>query len=87
MVCRQRQYFKQKKRRQQQQNQNDVAGGQASYDKEHRSLDVLNINNLAIPSSHHNEPAGQFPIYVRLMSQRATLFSVFNSFILLAESP
>jgi hypothetical protein len=56
MVCRQRQYFEQKKR-QQQQNQNDVTGGQGSYDKEPRSLDVLNINNLATPSSHHNELA------------------------------
>ncbi|TVU21644.1 hypothetical protein EJB05_31294, partial [Eragrostis curvula] len=57
MLGRQRQYFEQKKR-QQQQNQNDVAGGQASHDKEPRSLDVLNINNLATPNSHPpNEPA------------------------------
>ncbi|XP_062181499.1 uncharacterized protein LOC133885673 isoform X2 [Phragmites australis] len=55
---RQRQYFEQKKRQQQRpglQNQNDVAGGQGSHDQEPRSLDVLNINNLATPNSHHNE--------------------------------
>ncbi|XP_062193611.1 uncharacterized protein LOC133897038 [Phragmites australis] len=59
-LSRQRQYFEQKKRQQQGQglqNQNDVAGGQASLDQEPRSLDVLNINNLATPDSHHNESA------------------------------
>ncbi|KAL6627364.1 hypothetical protein ACP70R_031090 [Stipagrostis hirtigluma subsp. patula] len=57
---RQRQYFEQKKRQQQRpelQNQNDAAGGQASHDQEPRSLDVLNLNNLAAPNSHHNESA------------------------------
>ncbi|PVH39372.1 hypothetical protein PAHAL_5G486500 [Panicum hallii] len=55
---RQRQYFEQKRRQQQRpelQNQDNVAGGQASRDQEPRSLDVLNINNLATPISHHNE--------------------------------
>ncbi|CAL4951823.1 unnamed protein product [Urochloa decumbens] len=57
---RQRQYFEQKRRQQQRpelQNQDNVTGGQASRDQEPRSLDVLNINNLATPISHHNEPA------------------------------
>jgi hypothetical protein len=81
MVCRQRQYFEQKKPQQQQQNQNDVAGGQGSYDKESRSLDVLNINNLATPSSHHNELASQFPLCLSFNA------SVINNFILLAASP
>ncbi|KAG2595465.1 hypothetical protein PVAP13_5KG076200 [Panicum virgatum] len=55
---RQRQYFEQKRRQQQRpelQNQDNVAGGQASRDQEPRSLDVLNINNLATPISHYNE--------------------------------
>ncbi|RCV24827.1 hypothetical protein SETIT_5G117800v2 [Setaria italica] len=57
---RQRQYFEQKRRQQQRpelQNQDNVAGGQASRDQEPRSLDVLNINNLATPISHHNDSA------------------------------
>ncbi|KAJ1282449.1 hypothetical protein BS78_03G052700 [Paspalum vaginatum] len=55
---RQRQYFEQKRRQQQGpelHNQNDVAGSQASNDQEPRSLDVLNINNLATPKNHHGE--------------------------------
>lgn len=54
---RQRQYFEQKRRQQQQpelQYQDDVAGGQASQNQQRRSLDVLNINDLATPNNHHN---------------------------------
>nr|CAB3472114.1 unnamed protein product [Digitaria exilis] len=60
MIVRQRQYFEQKRRQQQRpelQSQDNVAGGQASRDQEPRSLDVLNINNLATSISHHNESA------------------------------
>nr|CAB3476137.1 unnamed protein product [Digitaria exilis] len=60
MLVRQRQYFEQKRRQQQRpelQSQDNVAGGQASRDQEPRSLDVLNINNLATSISHHNESA------------------------------
>ncbi|KAL6848123.1 hypothetical protein ACP4OV_022251 [Aristida adscensionis] len=55
-----RQYFEQKKRLQQRlelQNQNEAVGGQASHGDEPRSLDVLNLNNLAARNSHHNKSA------------------------------
>lgn len=86
---RQRQYFEQKRRQQQQQrpelqNQDNVAGGQASRDQEPRSLDVLNINNLATSLSHHNESASEFLIcfgYWGLRFQWRTLF--FSAFIIL----
>ncbi|XP_066305665.1 uncharacterized protein [Miscanthus floridulus] len=54
---RQRQYFEQKRRQQQRpelQYQDGVAGGQASHGQQYRSLDVLNINDLATPDNHHN---------------------------------
>ncbi|KAG8053359.1 hypothetical protein GUJ93_ZPchr0001g31589 [Zizania palustris] len=57
---RQRQYFEQKKRQQQRpgiQNQVDVAGtgSQTYHDQAPRSLDVLNLNNLAAPNSHNSD--------------------------------
>ncbi|KAL5227952.1 hypothetical protein ABZP36_016217 [Zizania latifolia] len=57
---RQRQYFEQKKRQQQRpgvQSQVDVAGtgSQAYHDQAPRSLDVLNLNNLATPNSHNSD--------------------------------
>ncbi|KAF0920339.1 hypothetical protein E2562_034806 [Oryza meyeriana var. granulata] len=61
MLRRQRQYFEQKKRQQQRpevQSQVDVAGegSHAYHDQSPRSLDVLNLNNLATPNSHHSGP-------------------------------
>uniref|UniRef100_A0A0D9UX76 Pentatricopeptide repeat-containing protein n=1 Tax=Leersia perrieri TaxID=77586 RepID=A0A0D9UX76_9ORYZ len=58
---RQRQYFEQKKRQQQRpgaQSQVDVAGtgSQAYHDQAPRSLDVLNLNNLATPICHNSGP-------------------------------
>lgn len=56
---RQRQYFEQKKRQQQRpglESQIDIedTGNQAYRDQAPRSLDVLSLNNLATPVSHHN---------------------------------
>ncbi|XP_052141105.1 uncharacterized protein LOC127760837 isoform X2 [Oryza glaberrima] len=58
---RQRQYFEQKKRQQQSpgvQSQVDVSGtgSQAYHDQAPRSLDVINLNNLATPISHSSGP-------------------------------
>jgi len=74
VTVRQRQYFEQKRRQQQGpelHNQNVIAGGQAqaSNDQEPRSLDVLNINNLATPKNHHGESASEFPICFRGLSE------------------
>jgi hypothetical protein len=67
MCGRQRQYFEQKRRQQQQpelQYQDDVAGGQASQNQQRRSLDVLNINDLATPNNHHSGSTSKFPISI-----------------------
>uniref|UniRef100_A0A0E0JEJ4 Pentatricopeptide repeat-containing protein n=1 Tax=Oryza punctata TaxID=4537 RepID=A0A0E0JEJ4_ORYPU len=60
-AARTRQYFEQKKRQQQRsgvQSQVDVAGtgSQAYHDQAPRSLDVINLNNLATPISHSSGP-------------------------------
>lgn len=65
MLRRQRQYFEQKKRQQQSpgvQSQVDVSGtgSQACHDQAPRSLDVINLNNLATPISHSSGPESEF---------------------------